>query len=649
MMAVLALGASTSLAGATFWKPVTAEELALEHPRIDREAGVEILFREAEVDDSAEDLTTYRTYVRLKVFDARGLADLDQIALVGTRDNPVINVAARVIRRDGSVVDVRRESIHTREVLRHGSVRVRARAFSFPALEPGCIVEYQWEERSEDGIGGLQLYFQDRFPAWRVRFRIKPFNYRDRGYQVVPAGFRYEIPELRADDQGFYAFEQNDVPAVRDEPWMPPDDMVQSWLVLYFLRQGQTAAEYWRDAGRAWAQENQRLTRPDRAIDELARTLAAPSGDSEETLRRFGRFCQEEITNRTLQPLTTLAETMPARPGRPQSAAATLATRAGTSDEINGLFLALARSAGFDARLACVTDRSKRMFREPLPARFMLPDRIAAVRVGESWRFFDAGHPHVAPGGLAWKNEGVTALVCARDQTEFVSTPRTARADSRVTRSARLVLDESGTATGFVRLEYHGHPAVDLRQKLAGHSPEEHAAHVYREEVRRREGAVIADVTVDNLAQPELPLVISYQVRVPQLAAATGSRLVFPLAYFQRGDTAVFTAPRREHVIYLPYESTEDDLVEYVLPAGWHAPGATAPSSFGLLPALEYRTQLDAAEGGRLIFRRTVSQGGMIFPATTYRLFRQAFDDLHRQDSRAVVAERTSVPAPSQP
>jgi hypothetical protein len=155
---------------------------------------------------------------------------------------------------------------------------------------------------------------------------------------------------------------------------------------------------------------------------------------------------------------------------------------------------------------------------------------------------------------------------------------------------------------------------------------------------------------VAHAAVPERPLIVSYPVRVPHYAIVTGSRLVFPLAYFQHGVAPIFTGATREHVVYLPFESTEDDVLDLTLPPGFALEDASAPASFALPPAVEYRTSLAPAPAGdRLTYRRTVSHGGMLFPATTYRLLKQAFDDLHRQDGHTVSARRIAPAAPVAP
>ncbi len=644
--AVFGVAAATVVsARAVFWKPVSPEEMALDHPRLDPETGVEILFRETEIDDSSEETTTTHTYVRLKVFNARGVAALDPIDIVEARDAVVSAVAARVIRPDGAIVEVGRDAIYSRVAVRRGWARRRMKSFSFPALEPGCIVEYQWNEESSNGIGGLQLYFQERFPTWQVQYRIRPFNYSDRrGYQLKTAGFRYVVPDTRPDHLGFYTFAQQDVPALHEEPWMPPDDMVQPWMVLYFLPRGQKADEYWRETARKLARDVIRRTRPSRSIENTARSVTAGLKDDISKLLHCAAFCRDEIKN-LRDPASEPAAAVAMDEKQDRAAREILEAREGTPEEINLVFLALIRALGFEGRTVCVTDRSKRMFREPLPARFMLPDTIAAVRIAGDWRFFDPGSRHVAAGCLAWENEGVTALVCDRGHEAFVQTPRTPRAESRISRTARLALDEDGTATGLVVIEYRGHPAVEERHAFVGASPERRAALLYTAESARLPGLEIADVAVMQAENPDLPLQVSYRVRVPHYAAGTGSRLVFPLAYFQQGLPPVFTAAKREHVIYQPYEFVEHDSVEIILPAGYQLEDGAAPAGFALPPALEFRTNLTPSDtGDRLVYRRDVSQGGMLFPAKTYRLLKQAFDHLRRQDARLVIARRHDEP-----
>jgi hypothetical protein len=169
---------------------------------------------------------------------------------------------------------------------------------------------------------------------------------------------------------------------------------------------------------------------------------------------------------------------------------------------------------------------------------------------------------------------------------------------------------------------------------------------LYQAEAARWEGFELGEVVVQHATEPERPLVVSYPVRVPHYAAVTQTRLVFPLAFFQQGVPPVFTAATREHVVYLPFESTEDDSVEVILPPGFTLEDAEAPAAFALPPAVEYRTSLDpSAERDRLVFRRSVSHGGMFYPTTTYRLLKEAFDDLHRRDGHVVIARRMDTAA----
>jgi hypothetical protein len=305
------------------------------------------------------------------------------------------------------------------------------------------------------------------------------------------------------------------------------------------------------------------------------------------------------------------------------------------------LLLALARVAGVEARLACVTDRSQRMFRDPLPVRFMLPDLVVAARIGGAWRFFDPGSRHIAVGSLQWKNEGVTALLCDRANPELVQTPRTPESESLIVRNARFRCDASGGLTGAVAIEYRGHPAVALRQELAGLGPEARAAQIHAGEVSRMSAVEMGPVAVDNLDQPDLPLIISYPVRVPNYAVVAGRRLVFPPAYFQRGVPEVFTAAHREHLIYRPFAYREEDSVEFTLPAGASFAGEpTPPPAFALPPTIAQRIRVHrSGTGDRLTLRRTVEHGGMLFAASSYRLVKQAFEHLHHADGFAVVAQ----------
>jgi Domain of Unknown Function with PDB structure (DUF3857) len=131
LAALLSFG--PAFGAAITWEAIPREELALTEPSVGSDAGVEVLFRETSVDESDDDVTITRTHVRYKVFDQRGVEALQKIDIrYDSNEARMTSIGARVIKTDGTVVDVERKSFFTREVVRNRYLSLQG-DFVFPA------------------------------------------------------------------------------------------------------------------------------------------------------------------------------------------------------------------------------------------------------------------------------------------------------------------------------------------------------------------------------------------------------------------------------------------------------------------------------------------------------------------------------------
>src|SRR6185295_12050236 len=93
-----------------------------------------------------------------------------------------------------------------------------------------------------------------------------------------------------------------------------------------------------------------------------------------------------------------------------------------------------------------------------------------AVRVDNSWKFFDPGVRYVNPGMSRWQAEGGEGLIIDQSPT-WVMTPISPPEKSRETRVATLRLDEDGTLEGDVSIEFTGHLAIIKKEQNDDDSP----------------------------------------------------------------------------------------------------------------------------------------------------------------------------------
>ena len=250
----IALFSSTALAGDD-WKPLDPADLASKTPVVEKDADAEALFWEVRVDDGEADELVFTHYVRVKVFTERGKESQSKIDLPYRATYRITDIAARTVKADGTIVELKKEDVFERTLLKANGLKVKAKSFAIPAVEPGAIVEYRWKEiRGGRSANYVQLQFQRDIPVRLLTYLVRPYSgpyAKGLSYRPfhMPDGLRFEKVK-----DGFYRAQLANVAAFHDEPRMPPEDEVRSWILLYYSSDQKIAPDrYWTDLGkRIW-------------------------------------------------------------------------------------------------------------------------------------------------------------------------------------------------------------------------------------------------------------------------------------------------------------------------------------------------------------------------------------------------------------
>ena len=141
------------------------------------------LFWEVRIDDNPDLDLIFTHYLRVKVFTERGRESQSKIDLQFGKlygsEIKIKDIAARTIKPDGSIVELKKEDIFERTIAKANGLKLKARSFAMPAVEPGCIIEYRWREvRVRSSANYIRLQFQRDIPVQRVQYLIKPFGLR---------------------------------------------------------------------------------------------------------------------------------------------------------------------------------------------------------------------------------------------------------------------------------------------------------------------------------------------------------------------------------------------------------------------------------------------------------------------------------------
>ena len=629
------------------WRPVDPADLALKTPVVEKDADAEALFWEVRVDDSKPDELSLKNYIRIKVFNERGRESQSKVDLPYFGFNQIKDIAARVIKPDGTIVELNKDDVFERTIVKLSGVKVKTKSFALPNVEPGAIIEYHWRE-VEPGVSAnrLRLQFQREIPVQTVTYYIKP--YRGMRYQ----GFHIGGTQFTKDKDGFFKFSMNNMPAFHEEVKMPPENSVRSWLFLYYAETASVDADkYWSELGKRVYE----LSKDEMKIsDEVESALPAIIGDAttaEAKLQRIYDFCRTKIRNIN-RDSSGLSDDEKKKLRENKSPANTLKREMGTNSSIDMLFAALAKAAGFDARLALSGNRDDMFFDKTLANAYFLRSSFIAVKVGDDWQFFSPAGTYTPFGMLAWPEEGQATLITDPKEPLWVRTPQSPPEKSVEKRTGKLRLLDDGTLEGDVRIEFTGHLSIEKKAYNRGDSPTEREETLRKMITGRMSTAELSDIKIENVTDPIKPFAYSFHVRVPGYAQRTGKRLFLQPAFFEHGVGPLFSASERTNEVYFHYAWSEDDHIEISLPAGFALDNADAPAPFSAGALSQYDVKMGITKDGRLlVYNRKFFFGGgpnnglLRFPVTTYGQLKTYFDTLNKQDNHMITFKQATATA----
>ena len=263
-----------ALAGSK-WPPVDPEELAVKQGVVDPEADAEALLWEIRVEDAGNEISVHSDvshHLRIKIFTERGREARGRVDIPYDGDTVILDLAARTIRPNGSVVEVKRDAIFERTIVKANGRKVKAKSFAAPNLEIGSSIEYRWTERRyEDLVNYLNVPLQQEFPVRMAELWIKPLPGIDPRWQFRFRSFNAPMLAFEPMPGGFQRARIPAIPAFRSEPRMPPEGAVRPWVLLYYsLGEDQPPEEAWKELAATELETRREKVRADGAVRRAA-------------------------------------------------------------------------------------------------------------------------------------------------------------------------------------------------------------------------------------------------------------------------------------------------------------------------------------------------------------------------------------------
>ena len=641
ILSLFAVCSLTAFAQDKNWREVSPAELQMKTPQVEPDADAEAIFWEVRVDDGSSEDLVMKHYIRVKIFNERGRDKYSKIDIPFIKGSKVKNIKARVIKPDGSIVELAKTDVFEREIVKTDKIKVKAKSFAVPNIEPGVIVEYQYQEVYPlSSANNMRMVFQHDIPIEKISYFFKPAN------NARYLTFNMSDNKFIKDKNGFYRATLENVPAIKSEPQMPPEDEVRSWLLLYYTDDTKgDASDFWSHAGYSIAKnfEIKDTLKPGKELKAAAAEIAAGAGTPDEQMAKLFNFCKTRIKNITYDTTLTDEQKDDIKPNK--STGDTYKKLQGTGTDINELFASLATSLGFEARLAFGGDRSEKFFNPQQAHVSFIHFSGIAVKVNGNWHYYDPGSLFSQYGMMPWMEENTSVLLLGYKDYVTTTTPLSLPEKSSANRTGKFKLLEDGTLEGTVKIEYSGHFAYLYKTDNYDKSANQREENLKDAIKKQMSTAEMSDITIENVSDPEKPFVYEFKIRVPNYAQKTGKRLFLQPGFFEYGKEPEFSTATRKYQIYFHYPWAENDTVEIELPKNFTLDNADSPGSIAdpqKISSLDINMRYNK-DTNTLKYQRKFYFGGderILFPNNAYQPLKNLFDAFHQANTHTITLKQ---------
>jgi hypothetical protein len=624
--------------------PLSPEDLKMTNEPKAPGAAAIILYREVDRDDSGQGTIHEDNYYRIKILTEEGRKYADrEIPFVKGLDE-VLRIQARTIKPDGSIVEFDGKVLE-KSLIKARGLKVLAKSFNLPAVEPGCVIEYSYTLDLHHAYASHWIVSEELFTK-NARFSLKPF--RGGFSPITLRQFWQNLPsgtEPRTLPDHTILMEVSNIPAFQTEDFMPPPNELKARVdFAYETGTPENDSEvFWKRVGKIRNDQLESFVGKHKAIDEALAQIVSPNDSAEVKLRKIYDRVQQ-VRNTSFELLKTQQEAKREKEKIDENVDDVWKRGYGNFMQLDWLFLALVRAAGFEAYGCWVSSRAEYFFSPKTMQSGHLNEPVVLVKLNGQDLFLNPGMAFTPFTMLNWSETATAGLRLDKDGGSWIKTTLPKSSASMIQRTATMKLSENGDLEGKLSVTYTGLEAMYRR------TSEMHADDVARK--KTLEEAVTAQIPVaaeakltnhPDWSSSERPLIAEFEVSIPGWASSAGRRTVLPAGLFTAIEKHVFEHTNRIHPIYIDYPYEKDDDVTIELPASWEV-GSLPPPQLKDGHIVTYSLQVDKT-GTTLHMTRKLSWNFLLLDAKYYPALRDFFQLVRTGDDQQIVLQPAATSA----
>jgi len=556
---------------------MTSEPLAPGAPAI-------ILYREVNRNDAGifHQAGRYEEdYIRIKILteEGRKQADIEIPVLEGYVG--ISGLHARTIHPDGTISEFNGQVFDKTVLKKRGIPKYKAKAFTFPDVQVGSILEYYYTINFE----GYWIWFShwilsDELFQKHAKFTLRPFSQEGSHVNLrwtlhLPPG----IPEPVQGPDLVVKMDVNNLPAFRTEDFMPPADELKARVDFIYSYEAldPDMNRFWKNVGKKRNGEVESFISKRSALQEAAAQIVSSSDSPEAKLQKLYARVQQ-LRNITYEPQKTEEQKKRENQKDLANAEDVLKRGYGSEDQMNWLLLGLARAAGFEAYAVAVSDRSEYFFAPQVMDASRLRQSAVLVKLNGKDLYLEPGARFVPFGVLKWEATGVQGLRLDKDGGGWIQTTVPDSSASQIQRAAEFKLTDTGDLQGKVKVTFTG--LEGARRRTEERNEDDVAKKKFLEDELKQYIPAASEVQLANSPDwndSATPLTAEYSVKIPGWIMRGGKLAMCPLGIFAGTERHVFDPPERVYPLYFEYPAQQVDDILIELPLGWQVTSVPKP------------------------------------------------------------------------
>lgn len=479
----------------------------------------------------------------IKIFD-KSKFYLANVSIPYSSSTLVTDISASTILPDGSSVQLDKGDIF--DVTLYPQFifysDVRAKKFALPAVEEGCIIDYQWTKIIQNYSNWDRWQFQNDLPTLESRFQITipkklSLNWRPVGHNMQPT-----IKSDNAAGHVTYNWRMESLLPFKQEPAMPAG--ASHIIGIRFSPFGLTT---WQKVHDWYADLIKGRNSATPLVSELADSIVANAATDIDKLERLYTFVRDKVRY--------VAISIGIGGYQPHHCEWVAQKRYGDCKDKVTLLSALAASQSIKLNYVLISTAQNGRVDTTVASHSQFNHVIARAHLSDGTTIWMDPTEQFCPfGELPWYDKDRLVLeIGGPDSSQLIKTPGNSYLKNGIFKFWDIEIDSAATLRARGKIKYKGDSALLLRKELFGFPEDQIEDHLKRQLFYDVPFANIEMIQVSNLFNPQANIEIYYELNTELPELETNDIHLNLGQLFTTPLFAAFVDSRRNYPVVLPF------------------------------------------------------------------------------------------------